>query len=65
VFCGTPGSRTKQTVSQSNCRYAVPRIVFVNKMDRARPIHARPRTNRIAQRATPIAIALPIGREKN
>ena len=65
VFCGTSGVEPQsETVWRQANRYAVPRIVFVNKMDRAGADFFRV-INQIKDRlrATPIVIQLPIGAE--
>ena len=66
VFCGTSGVEPQsETVWRQANRYAVPRIVFVNKMDRAGADFPRV-LEQIRDRlgATPVAIQLPIGSEE-
>jgi len=66
VFCGASGVEPQsETVWRQANRYAVPRIVFVNKMDRAGSNFPRV-IDQIRDRlgATPVAIQLPIGHEE-
>ncbi len=63
VFCATSGVEPQsETVWRQANRYAVPRIVFVNKMDRAGADFLRV-VEQIRDRlgATPVPIQLPIG----
>ena len=65
VFCGTSGVEPQsETVWRQADRYGVPRIVFVNKMDRAGADFLRV-VDQIKDRlgATPVPIQLPIGAE--
>jgi elongation factor G len=66
VFCGASGVEPQtETVWRQANRYEVPRIVFVNKMDR--PGANFPRVvEQIKDRlgSTPVAIQLPIGHEE-
>ncbi|HIL95811.1 MAG TPA: GTP-binding protein, partial [Pseudomonadales bacterium] len=67
VFCGTSGVEPQsETVWRQANRYEVPRLVFVNKMDRAGADFIRV-VNQIEGRlgATPVALQLPIGAEEN
>jgi elongation factor G len=66
VFCGTSGVEPQsETVWRQANRYAVPRIVFVNKMDRAGADFQRVLAQiRDRLGATPVAIQLPIGSEE-
>jgi len=65
VFCGVAGVEPQsETVWRQADKYHVPRIVFVNKMDRVGADFDRV-VSAISQRlrATPIAVQLPIGSE--
>ena len=67
VFCGTSGVEPQsETVWRQADRYGVPRIVFVNKMDRAGADFDRV-IGQIKNRlqATPVPIQLAIGAEDN
>ena len=67
VFCGTSGVEPQsETVWRQANRYEVPRIVFVNKMDRAGADFLRV-VEQIKERlgSTPVPIQLPIGAEEN
>lgn len=67
VFCGTSGVEPQsETVWRQANKYGVPRIVFVNKMDRAGADFLRV-VDQIQKRlgATPVPIQLPIGAEDN
>jgi len=67
VFCGTSGVEPQsETVWRQANKYEVPRIVFVNKMDRAGADFLRV-VEQIRNRlgATPVPIQLPIGSEDN
>jgi len=67
VFCGTSGVEPQsETVWRQADRYAVPRLVFINKMDRAGADFLRV-VAQIEERlgATPVAIQLPIGAEED
>jgi len=67
VFCGTSGVEPQsETVWRQADRYAVPRMVFVNKMDRTGADFLRV-VDQIENRlgATPVPIQLPIGAEEN
>jgi elongation factor G len=66
VFCGSSGVEPQsETVWRQANRYGVPRIVFVNKMDRAGADFLRV-VKQIEKRlgARPVAIQLPIGSEE-
>ncbi|XOV85913.1 MAG: elongation factor G [Pseudomonadota bacterium] len=67
VFCGTSGVEPQsETVWRQADKYEVPRIVFVNKMDRAGADFLRVVAqirNRLG--ATPVPIQLAIGSEEN
>ncbi|PHS16780.1 MAG: elongation factor G [Kangiella sp.] len=66
VFCGSSGVEPQsETVWRQADKYGVPRIVFVNKMDRAGADFIRV-IEQIEERlgATPVAIHLPIGAEE-
>ena len=67
VFCGTSGVEPQsETVWRQANRYEVPRLVFVNKMDRAGADFLRV-VEQIEQRlgATPVCLQLAIGAEDN
>ena len=67
VFCGTAGVEPQsETVWRQANRYEVPRIVFVNKMDRAGAEFLRV-TEQIRERlgAHPVPVQLPLGSEEN
>ena len=67
VFCGTSGVEPQsETVWRQADKYEVPRIVFVNKMDRAGADFLRV-VGQIEERlgATPVPIQLAIGAEEN
>jgi len=67
VFCGTSGVEPQsETVWRQANRYEVPRIVFVNKMDRAGADFLRV-VEQIENRlgSTPVVVQLPIGEEEN
>ena len=67
VFCGTSGVEPQsETVWRQADRYGVPRIVFVNKMDRTGADYLRV-VEQIKERlgATPVPIQLPIGAEED
>ncbi len=67
VFCGTAGVEPQsETVWRQADRYGVPRIVFVNKMDRAGADFLRV-VDQIQERlgANPVPIQLAIGAEEN
>ena len=67
VFCGTAGVEPQsETVWRQANRYEVPRVVFVNKMDRAGADFLRV-VDQIRERlgARPVAVQLPIGAEEN
>src|SRR5262249_35205143 len=67
VFCGVGGVEPQsETVWRQADRYGVPRIAFVNKMDRVgadfdRVVHHI----RERLRANPVVLQLPLGREEN
>ena len=66
VFCGSSGVEPQsETVWRQANKYRVPRIVFVNKMDRAGADFLRV-VNQIEDRlgATPVPIQLPVGAEE-
>ncbi len=67
VFCGTSGVEPQsETVWRQADRYMVPRVVFVNKMDRAGADFLRV-VEQIEERlgATPVPLQLAIGSEEN
>ena len=67
VFCGTSGVEPQsETVWRQANKYEVPRIVFVNKMDRAGADFLRV-VEQIKNRlgARPVPVQLPIGSEDN
>ncbi len=67
VFCGTSGVEPQsETVWRQANKYEVPRMVFVNKMDRAGADFLRV-VNQIDERlgSAPVPIQLPIGAEDN
>ena len=67
IFCGTAGVEPQsETVWRQADRYGVPRIVFVNKMDRAGANFERV-VEQIQTRlgATPVMLQLAIGSEEN
>jgi elongation factor G len=67
VFCGTSGVEPQsETVWRQANRYEVPRIVFVNKMDRAGADFLRV-VEQIKDRlgSSPVPVQLPIGAEEN
>jgi len=67
VFCGTSGVEPQsETVWRQANRYHVPRLVFVNKMDRSGADFLRV-VNQIRDRlaALPVPVQLPIGAEEN
>ena len=67
VFCGTAGVEPQsETVWRQANRYEVPRIVFVNKMDRAGADFLRV-VEQIRDRlgSTPIPVQLAVGAEEN
>ena len=67
VFCGTAGVEPQsETVWRQANRYEVPRIVFVNKMDRAGADFLRV-TEQIRERlgGNPVPVQLPLGAEEN
>ena len=67
VFCGTAGVEPQsETVWRQANRYEVPRIVFVNKMDRAGADYLRV-VGQIKERlgSTPVPIQMAIGAEEN
>ena len=67
VFCGTSGVEPQsETVWRQANRYEVPRMVFVNKMDRAGADFLRV-VEQIKERlgANPVPIQLNIGAEEN
>lgn len=67
VFCGTSGVEPQsETVWRQANKYGVPRVVYVNKMDRAGANFLRvidQIKNRLGH--TPVPIQLPIGAEEN
>ena len=67
VFCGTSGVEPQsETVWRQANRYEVPRVVFVNKMDRAGADFLRV-VDQIKERlgAAPVPVQLAIGAEEN
>lgn len=67
VFCGTSGVEPQsETVWRQANKYGVPRIVYVNKLDRQGADFLRV-VEQIKKRLghTPVAIQLPIGSEEN
>ncbi len=67
VFCGTAGVEPQsETVWRQANRYGVPRIVFVNKMDRAGADFHRVAAQIQDRLATnPVLLQLPVGAEEN
>ena len=67
VFCGTSGVEPQsETVWRQANRYKVPRIAFVNKMDRAGADFLKVVDQiKIRLGATPVPIQLPIGSEED
>ena len=67
VFCGVAGVEPQsETVWRQANRYQVPRIVFVNKLDRAGGNFLRVVDQiRDRLRSTPVVMQLPIGSEEN
>src|SRR5690242_17487551 len=65
VFCGVGGVEPQsETVWRQADRYAVPRVAFVNKMDRVGADFDRVVSEiRERLRANPVAVQLPLGRE--
>ena len=67
VFCGTSGVEPQsETVWRQANKYEVPRLVFVNKMDRAGADFLRV-VDQIEQRlgSTPVCLQLPVGAEEH
>src|SRR6184192_1962142 len=66
VFCGVGGVEPQsETVWRQADRYQVPRVAFINKMDRVGSDFDRVvREIRERLRATPLVIQLPLGREE-
>jgi elongation factor G len=67
VFCGVAGVQPQsETVWRQANRYKVPRLAFVNKLDRtgANFDHAI-ETMRVRLKATPVPLVMPIGKEKD
>ncbi|WP_193075553.1 elongation factor G [Pseudomonas sp. FME51] len=67
VFCGTSGVEPQSETVWRQCnKYGVPRIVYVNKMDRQGADFLRV-VEQIKKRLghTPVAVQLPIGSEEN
>jgi len=66
VFCGVAGVQPQsETVWRQANRYAVPRITFVNKMDRTGADFDRAVDSmRALLRANPVPLQMPIGAEK-
>jgi len=67
VFCARAGvqPQSEKVWSQAN-KYKVPRLAYINKMDRDDAnFHRAIQTMRDRLKATPVAIQLPIGREKD
>src|SRR6202453_5343744 len=67
LFCAVSGVQPQsETVWRQMNKYQVPRLAFVNKMDRARANFLRViEMIRARLRANPVAIQLPIGAEEN
>ena len=67
LFCAVSGVQPQsETVWRQMNRYGVPRIAFVNKMDRAGANFFRcVEQIRTRLRANPVPIQLPIGAEEN
>ena len=67
VFCGVAGVQPQsETVWRQGNRYKVPRVAFVNKMDRTGANFARAvETMRARLHANAVPIQLPIGAERN
>jgi elongation factor G len=66
VFCAVGGVQPQsETVWRQSDRYGVPRLAFINKMDRQGADHARC-VSEIRERllAKPVLLQLPIGREE-
>jgi elongation factor G len=66
VFCAVGGVQPQsETVWRQSDRYGVPRVAFINKMDRQVADHARC-VSEIRERllARPVLLQLPIGREE-
>ncbi|KAI4454052.1 translation elongation factor g-related [Holotrichia oblita] len=67
VFCARAGvqPQSEKVWSQAN-KYKVPRMAYINKMDRDDAnFHRAIQTMRDRLKATPVAIQLPIGKEKD
>ena len=66
VFCGVAGVQPQsETVWRQGNRYRVPRLAFVNKMDRTgADFAAAVESMRARLGANPVPIQIPIGREK-
>src|SRR5688572_5200929 len=67
VFCGVAGVQPQsETVWRQATRYKVPRIAFVNKMDRTGANFFKVvEQMKTRLRATPVPIQIPIGAEEN
>ncbi|MGC8605439.1 MAG: GTP-binding protein, partial [Desulfomonilaceae bacterium] len=66
VFCGVGGVEPQsETVWKQADRYSIPRIAFINKMDRVGADENRVmEMMRSRLRTTPLALQIPIGREE-
>ncbi len=67
VFCGTAGVQAQsETVWRQADRYSVPRIAFVNKLDRVGSDFFRVvEAIRARLRANAVPVAIPVGRERD
>ncbi len=68
VFCGVAGVEAQsETVWRQACKYRVPRIAFVNKLDRIGADYARvlDSLRRRLPGCVPVPLALPVGQEKD
>ncbi len=67
VFCSVGGVQPQsETVWRQATKYGVPRIAFVNKMDRVGANFHRVREQMISRlKANPVPVQLPIGAEEN
>jgi elongation factor G len=66
VFCGTSGVEPQsETVWRQANKYGVPRLVYVNKMDRAGANFLRVSSDQAASGSHPGSVQLAIGSEDN
>src|SRR5687767_12990385 len=67
VFCGVGGVEAQsETVWRQATRYRVPRIAFVNKLDRVgSEFHRVLESIRTRLNANPVAVQIPIGKERD